>query len=312
MPPANASALLAHLTARVRNDIEFLVSEGYISPSDGQLIYSKLPRDGAGAGSYDVNDATKALANTRLKDGPRGPPGSPPRDNNNGKVLWRAKAIWGYNEDNSDPNDLTVRAGQIVEIVEEVNPEWLRGRANGREGLLPATYVEKIQQSHAPPPGPPPASNGPPLSPSGGGPPSYFSDSERNPNIPGGGYPMPKFGGGPPGPYPPPGGPPGPPGGGGRFMAPYPPPGQGGYAPPPLPPPQQNQVGQWGPPPGPPAGYNPGPPQQPPPPAAPQAPADPKKSKLNKYGSIAGQSAAAGVGFGAGSAIGSGIINSIF
>lgn len=99
MPPANANSLLAHLTTRIRTDIDFLVSEGYISSSDGQLINSKLPKDSSSA-SYNVKDAANNLANTHLNDGPRGHPGSPTRESN-GKVPWKAKAIWGYNEDNS-------------------------------------------------------------------------------------------------------------------------------------------------------------------------------------------------------------------
>lgn len=37
--------------------------------------------------------------------------------------------------------------GDIVEIVEEVNQEWWRGRVTktGREGLFPSNYVEKLE-----------------------------------------------------------------------------------------------------------------------------------------------------------------------
>ena len=62
-----------------------------------------------------------------------------------------------------DPEDLSFRPGDIIEIVEETNADWWKGRFNGKEGLFPSNHVEKLTASaptpaapmrtiHAPPP----------------------------------------------------------------------------------------------------------------------------------------------------------------
>lgn len=52
--------------------------------------------------------------------------------------------------------DLSFRAGDIIEIVAETNEDWWTGRINGRQGLFPSSYVEKISSSASPPSYPPP------------------------------------------------------------------------------------------------------------------------------------------------------------
>jgi hypothetical protein len=49
-----------------------------------------------------------------------------------------------------DPADLTFSAGDIIEIVEETNADWWKGRFNGRDGLFPSNYVEKITTAASP------------------------------------------------------------------------------------------------------------------------------------------------------------------
>jgi len=67
------------------------------------------------------------------------PPPPPPSDN-----AVRARALWAYNEDGREPNDLTFSAGDTIEIVKEVNSDWWEGRTKGRQGLFPSNYVEKL------------------------------------------------------------------------------------------------------------------------------------------------------------------------
>ena len=68
-----------------------------------------------------------------------------------------------------EQNDLSFRAGDIVEIVAETNADWWTGKINGRQGLFPSNYVEKLSDnasSYASPPAfsPPPDTRGPPQS----------------------------------------------------------------------------------------------------------------------------------------------------
>lgn len=49
-----------------------------------------------------------------------------------------------------EPNDLSFRAGDIIEIVAETNADWWTGRLNGNQGLFPSNYVEKIPTASPP------------------------------------------------------------------------------------------------------------------------------------------------------------------
>jgi LAS seventeen-binding protein 1/2 len=56
-----------------------------------------------------------------------------------------------------EPNDLSFRAGDIIEIIAETNADWWTGSLNGNQGLFPSNYVEKIPESVSPPSYPPPS-----------------------------------------------------------------------------------------------------------------------------------------------------------
>ncbi len=43
-----------------------------------------------------------------------------------------------------DGGDLSIQKGDIIDIVEETNADWWTGRVNGRQGVFPASYVERI------------------------------------------------------------------------------------------------------------------------------------------------------------------------
>jgi len=42
--------------------------------------------------------------------------------------------------------------GDIIDIVEESNPDWWTGRNRGRQGLFPSNYVLKLPQEEPPEP----------------------------------------------------------------------------------------------------------------------------------------------------------------
>ncbi|KAK7032890.1 SH3-domain-containing protein [Favolaschia claudopus] len=282
----DSSALLAHIVSQTRQNVEFLISQRQISPADGRDIMAKLPI-ASDRSIVALEQQTQNLLITPPPSLPQTPAAAQP---------VQAKALWGFNENGQNSQDLSFRAGDIIEIVHESNSDWWTGRLHGREGVFPANYVEKLAS-------PPPLSydsrdtysSNVPSVPSFPNQPSYepaYQSSASPPAAyrgeyqpPAGGY---QQGYQAPAPYSAPSGPP----------QPYNPymPAQNMYnTPPPLAPKPSpapaadNQAQQAAPPPG-----------------------SPKKSKFGKYGSIVGQSAAGGLGFGAGSAVGSGIINSIF
>ncbi|KAH7341867.1 SH3 domain-containing protein [Rhizoctonia solani] len=84
----------------------------------------------------------------------------------------QCKALWDYNLDGLLKDDLSFRAGDVIQIVKEDNADWWSGRLNGREGMFPVNHVEKLpstpsygydekqqysqpHQYYAPPLGPP-------------------------------------------------------------------------------------------------------------------------------------------------------------
>jgi len=45
---------------------------------------------------------------------------------------------------------LSFRAGDAFEVLTETNPDWWTGRHNGKQGLFPSNYVEKLDTSTSP------------------------------------------------------------------------------------------------------------------------------------------------------------------
>ncbi|KAG6842102.1 hypothetical protein C0991_002756 [Blastosporella zonata] len=293
------TALLAHILSQTKQNVEFLISQKQISTEIGREILSKLPNAPTAAEAALVKQtqnltipstlppvhaptATPAYSQSYSSPPHQPPPAAavtalPPG------VLFRVKANWAYNEQGQvNPSDLSFRPGDIIDITAETNADWWTGRLNGRDGLFPANYVERVPNPQAaPPPAAPNAYSSPPAGfPGTTGYPSYASPATAP-----GGY-------GPPGGYAPPGDGYAPPSG-------YPPP--SGYAPP---------SGYHGPPP--PAQYAPygAPPNQPPGKEGKdnKDKSDKKKNKLSGLGETMAQGAAGGVGFGVGSAI----VSSIF
>ncbi|CAK5268609.1 unnamed protein product [Mycena citricolor] len=168
----DVSALVSHIITQTRQNVEFLMSQNHISPSEGREILARLPNTQS--------------ANRTFMTSP--PPGG---------QLVRGRALWGYNENSQNPNDLAFRAGDEIEILSENNPDWWTGRHNGRQGLFPSNYVEKRPGGggtyppqgrdgysnmpiYQPPPPPGPANNGYP----GGYGPGYQAGQPPAPYMP--------------------------------------------------------------------------------------------------------------------------------
>jgi len=133
-----AAAMLDHIVSQVQSNIEFLVSQDYISRLDANQFLAKLPSQSAANGVQPTARVPSFPTPASVTAAHRPAPAS------QAPQAVTARAIWGYNQDNADPNDLTFAAGDIVEIVEESNPDWWVGRLKGRQGLFPSNYVEKI------------------------------------------------------------------------------------------------------------------------------------------------------------------------
>ncbi|KAJ3714948.1 hypothetical protein DFJ43DRAFT_1160611 [Lentinula guzmanii] len=295
MSPIDSEALVQHLIAQTRSNISFLISQHQISPTSGREILDRLPNVGVSIPD-PVTALSEQASNFQISGPSTPPPASYGSRDHPATASVKAKAVWGYNETGEDPQDLSFRAGDIIEVVQETNNDWWTGSYNGREGLFPSTYVEKLPPSS-------PLSR-PPPSPAARNNPIYKS----NPNntFHGSSYSDTTPLGPPAAPNP-------------TYLTSYAPTG---------PPPRGPSPSRYGPPPSgyyqsppPPQAYNSFPyPPGPPPPgpvvvsaSAPPAPLDqPKKSKFGGMGNTLATAAVGGLGFGAGSAIGADVVNSIF
>ncbi|KAJ3716202.1 SH3 domain-containing protein [Lentinula raphanica] len=137
---AEADALLAHVVSQIQQNVNFLVSQNYLPRSDASAFLSKL------------NNVSLAAAPAMPTPTPTPFARKAPVTMSPEPVM--ARATWGYNEDGADPADLSFAAGDMIEIVEETNPDWWTGKVNGRQALFPSSYVEKVT---APAPAPAPA-----------------------------------------------------------------------------------------------------------------------------------------------------------
>lgn len=53
------------------------------------------------------------------------------------------KALFDYEA--SDEGQLSIKAGTVLELLDDSNPDWWEGELNGRTGYFPKDYVELVQ-----------------------------------------------------------------------------------------------------------------------------------------------------------------------
>jgi len=282
------STLLAHIVSQTKANVSFLAAQNHISQADATLMLGRLDSiasKGISSPQAAVVNIASSMQSLSVNASPATPattpspvrsaPTPPSR-------LQKAKALWAYNEDSQEPNDLSFSPGEIVEIVDETNADWWTGKCRGKQGLFPSNHVEKIAASAS---SPAPATAPVPTHAVHAPPPSSYSPPAWTPGPPMPSMSMPSQ-------------PPYPLAYDNEKNAPYPP-----YGAPPPP-------GPYGGPPGPAYGG-------PPPPGGPiVVEGGSVKEKKKKFGGDLGKTmataAAGGVGFGAGAAIGGGIIDAIF
>ncbi|KAI9001523.1 hypothetical protein BD414DRAFT_474925 [Trametes punicea] len=149
------AALLAHILSQTQQNISFLAAQNYISPTEAAELITRLSQ-GPRASNDSSPDALVSGVNNLAVAPARSPsparrvvPPPPPRQSTK-----RARALWAYNEDGREPNDLSFSAGETIEIIEETNADWWTGKCRGKQGLFPSNYVELLEtgRSSVPPP----------------------------------------------------------------------------------------------------------------------------------------------------------------
>ncbi|KAG1750247.1 SH3-domain-containing protein [Suillus lakei] len=160
---AQSAALLAHVATQLQLNVSFLESQNYMSAEDADSMREIVSRLPGGAGqsvvttSFNVIDPavmTRSIPSPavmpRARAIPSPPVQAPPISPISSQQPRLVKAIWAYNEDGGQPNDLSFAAGDLIEIVSEKNQDWWLGRAGGREALFPSNHVEIVDASALP------------------------------------------------------------------------------------------------------------------------------------------------------------------
>ncbi|KAI9092896.1 SH3 domain-containing protein [Phlyctochytrium arcticum] len=76
--------------------------------------------------------------------------GEQPVQRTDSYVLVQVEALADYSGEDAD--DLPMRAGDVIDVIEAVDAHWYRGRLNGRTGIFPQSFVKPRETSS---PGPP-------------------------------------------------------------------------------------------------------------------------------------------------------------
>jgi len=50
-----------------------------------------------------------------------------------------------YTHAPTSPSELAITAGEYIEILEQENAGWWYARKNGKEGYVPASYIDIVQ-----------------------------------------------------------------------------------------------------------------------------------------------------------------------
>ncbi|KAI7855105.1 SH3 domain-containing protein [Circinella umbellata] len=182
------TAFANHVLASIRKDLDFLKQHQYLTPQQYDEIKRNLP--------------TNASPATPIR--------SAPSPQQNQRALSTAEALYPF--DGTNPQDLSFKQGDIIQVTEKVNNDWWRGSCNGKTGLFPSNYVAEKQAAavnNTPPPPPPPATNTsmpgtPPVQEKGAPPPSPYGANQGGAYPPPPSYnaPPPSYGGAPPTSYP--------------------------------------------------------------------------------------------------------------
>ncbi|CAA7266888.1 unnamed protein product [Cyclocybe aegerita] len=147
-----ATALLTHVLSQIEANVQFLAEQGYITAGDASAILTKLPNPGHTAPAPSGISAITSRMSNLMGGGNNAsaPRAVPPTPMPAAPAVQQCRAMWAYSGE--DTNDLPFAAGDIIEIVDETNPDWWTGRVHGKQGIFPSAYVERItpQQQEGP------------------------------------------------------------------------------------------------------------------------------------------------------------------
>jgi len=117
-----------------------------MSPEDARSMRDIISRLPSSVVTTSVKVISPAAVPRAIPPVPTIAPAIPPAPSQQARFV---KAVWAYNEDGAEPNDLSFSAGELIEVVSEKNQDWWLGRARGREALFPSNHVENVDAPQA-------------------------------------------------------------------------------------------------------------------------------------------------------------------
>ncbi|KAL0571389.1 hypothetical protein V5O48_010577 [Marasmius crinis-equi] len=152
---AQKDALLSHVVSQIETNVQFLISHNYITHGDASTLLNKLSNVSAGQATAVPAARSMPMPTPTAVPAPFARNGNvapvpPPAPAASSSQLPTCKALWAYNENGADSDDLSFSAGDMIEIVEETNGDWWMGRVHGKQALFPSSYVEKVQAPSLP------------------------------------------------------------------------------------------------------------------------------------------------------------------
>ena len=62
-----------------------------------------------------------------------------------GSSVTGPRCLARFDYDTPEPDDLHFTAGDVIELIEHVSDEWLKGRLRGCVGMFPLSFVEILE-----------------------------------------------------------------------------------------------------------------------------------------------------------------------
>lgn len=160
-----ATALINRSITTLRTELEFLKDSGVITQDFFDTVSRSLPQrytEGSPAVGLSQGgfQGVSSQSTGAFVPPPSGAPGAPP--SYSATEEW-VEAVYDYPA--QQPEDLALRVGDRVRVLDKPNPNWSKGVCNGRTGMFPLNYCKpsfppeksKGELSYAPPAVAPPA-----------------------------------------------------------------------------------------------------------------------------------------------------------
>ncbi|KAI9009301.1 SH3 domain-containing protein [Phycomyces nitens] len=125
-------ALATHVLESIQKELLLLKAQKYLEQKAYDEILALLP----------TSSAIRSVHNQGYPPAQTNPPppayGSPPS-------LGTAEALYDF--PGTNPRELPLKKGEVVQVLEHVDNDWWRGSLHGRTGVFPRTYIRPLEPS---------------------------------------------------------------------------------------------------------------------------------------------------------------------